>query len=601
MFVLIFGTDKNKINKFIQVWIICKEGRELGTSVYALRKNYEDLDYTLQELKDIKYALDQSAIVAITDHRGKIIFANDHFCKVSKYSREELLGQDHRILNSGYHPKTFFKEMWRTIGSGEIWHGDVCNRAKDGSLYWVQTTIVPFLDERGKPYQYISIRVDITEQRNINKIKHLAYHDELTGLPNRRMLNMVLPEKIAQAQQENKKLALVFMDIDRFKNINDSFGHSLGDLFLSEVAKRLSSLALGKNTVYRLSGDEFILLIYDVKEIEQIKSVVTSVIELFKSSFTIDGYEFYASVSLGISFCPDSGLDGETLIKHANRAMFEAKEIPGSTCVFYQATMETDYEQLLMLETKLRRAIDQDLLELYYQPKIDLKTGKMMGMEALIRWFDYELGYIPPNKFIPLAEDRGLINIIGEWTLRTAAKQIKEWESKFDVPLRVAVNISPTHFKEALFVEKIKRIIDETGVNPEYLEIEITENSMMEYTSESIAKLERLQALGITIAIDDFGTGYSSLSYLKKFPINALKIDQSFVRDLLSEGQGTAFIAAIIQLAHALNLHVVAEGVEEKEQLQVLKEHSCDIIQGYYYSKPLPAEEFIHKTKQFIG
>lgn len=574
----------------------------MGTSSSIIRESYQDLDYTLQELKDIKYALDQSAIVGITDHRGKIIFANDHFCKVSKYSQEELIGEDHRILNSGYHPKTFFKDMWATIGRGDIWRGEVCNRAKDGSLYWVQTTIVPFLDERGKPYQYISIRVDITEQRNIKKIKHMAYHDELTGLPNRRMLNMVLSEEIEKASIEKTKFALIFMDIDRFKNINDSFGHSLGDLFLSEVAQRLLSLPIGVNSVFRLSGDEFILLIYDVKEIEQIKQVITSIIHLFKSSFSIDGYEFFVNVSLGISLFPDSGLDGEALIKHANRAMFEAKEIPGSTCVFYQASMETDYEQLLMLETKLRQAITQDQLQLYYQPKINVQTGKMMGMEALIRWFDYELGFIPPNKFIPLAEDRGLINTIGEWTFREAARQTKAWENEFKTPLRVAVNISPTHFKEASFVEKVKKIIQETGVDPQYLEIEITENSMMEYTSELIAKLSELKELGITIAIDDFGTGYSSLSYLKKFPIDALKIDQSFVRGLLAEaeGEGEAFISAIIQLAHALNLHVVAEGVEEETQLHVLKEHGCDYIQGYYYSRPLSAEKFVSETKRFV-
>lgn len=565
------------------------------------KKNCQmEFEYTYQQLKDIKYALDQSAIVAVTDNKGKIISVNDHLCKISKYSREELIGQDHRILNSGYHSSAFFKDMWTTIARGDTWYGEICNRAKDGNLYWVQTTIVPFLDEKGKPYQYIAIRVDITEQKNVNAIKHMAYHDELTGLPNRRMLNMVLTEEIERMKQQQKKLAIIFLDIDRFKNINDSFGHSVGDLFLTEVAERLLSLPLGEKSVFRLSGDEFILIIRDKEQIEAIDETAASVVHLFLERFTVDGYEFFTSVSLGMSLFPEHGLDGETMIKNANRAMFRAKSVPGNRYNLYEPMMDIDLHELHLLETKLRKAIDQDELQLYYQPKIDVQSGKMIGMEALIRWFDEEYGYIPPNKFIPLAEERGLINVIGEWTLITAAKQVKVWEQDLNTPFRVAVNISPTHFKETSFVDKVKQIIDDTGVNPKYLEIEITENSMMEYTGELIETLSQLKALGITIAIDDFGTGYSSLSYLKQFPIDTLKIDQSFVRGLLSEGQGEAFIAAIIQLAHALNLNVVAEGVEEKEQLHVLKKYRCDIIQGYYYSKPLPVKEFTMEMKRFL-
>lgn len=561
--------------------------------------DYESAEYSLEELKKLKYALDQSAIVGITDNGGRIIYANEHFLRVTKYTKDELIGQDHRILNSGYHPKSFFKDMWSTIGKGDIWRGEICNRAKDGSLYWVQTTIVPFMNEKGKPYQYISIRVDITEQKNIKRIRHMAYHDELTGLPNRRMLNTVLPEKLQQATEHEEKIALIFMDIDRFKNINDSFGHSLGDLFLVEVAERLRNLKLGDNQIFRLSGDEFIILIYNIDNIDNIQTVVKAMINLFKDSFTIEGYEFFANISVGVSLFPEHGLDGEALVRHANRAMFSAKEIPGSTCVFYQSSMETDYEEIIRLDTKLRQAIENDELKMYYQPKIDPFTRKMTSMESLIRWFDDELGFIPPNKFIPLAEDRGIINKVGEWTIKAVAEQIKAWQPILDDDFRIAVNISPTHFKEASFVKNINKIISNVGIDFKHLEIEITENSMMDYTEELIEKLSQLKELGITIAIDDFGTGFSSLNYLREFPIDALKIDKSFVDDLLTDEKSVAFIAAIIKLAHALDLHVVAEGVEEADQLAILKEHECDLIQGYYYSRPIPPEQITDVLAKF--
>lgn len=550
-----------------------------------------ELEYTYQQLQDIKFAVDQSAIVAITDRQGKIISVNDHLCKISKYSREELIGQDHRMLNSGLHSKAFFKEMWRTIGKGQIWYGEICNRAKDGTLYWLQTTIVPFLNEKGKPYQYISIRVDITEQKKMDMIKHMAYHDELTGLPNRRMLNQVLADEVEQTKQTQQKFAMLFLDIDRFKNINDSFGHSVGDLFLVEVAQKLRTLSLGDKSIFRLSGDEFIIMIRSEQQIKEIDNVVASIIQLFRDRFTVDGYEFFANVSLGISLFPDHGLDGEMLIKNANRAMFRAKAVPGNQYHCYEPMLDNTFQELLLLETKLRKALDEDKLQLYYQPQVAISTGEIVGMEALVRWYDSELGYIPPNKFIPLAEERGLINIIGEWTIMTAAKQAKLWEQQLGFPFRIAINISPTHFKEASFVKKIRQIIKETSVNPKNLEIEITEISMMEYTEELMKTLTQLKDLGITIAIDDFGTGYSSLNYLKQFPIDTLKIDRSFVRGLMSGEKDEAVIAAIIQLGHALNLYVVAEGVEKEEQLLILKKHHCDIIQGYYYCKPQPVEK----------
>lgn len=555
------------------------------------RTGYFDVDYTIEELKDIKYALDQSAIVAITNQQGVINFVNDQFCELSQYSREELMGQNHRLLNSGFHPESFFQEMWKTIGSGEVWRGDICNRAKDYSIYWVQTTIVPFLNEQGKPYQYIAIRVDITAQKSIEKIQQLAYQDDLTGLPNRRKLMEFLNEKIRKTETIPFKFGVLFIDIDGFKKINDSFGHSIGDLFLIEIGKRLQRLAPNKNNVFRLSGDEFILS-FTYGEEEVVYKLAGSIVAEFSNGFMIEGHEFYANVSIGIGLYSKETNTAEELLKQAGMAMLATKKVAGSNFLVYEPYMNHNHEETLLIENKLRKAIREDKLELYYQPKIAADNGELVGMEALIRWYDPELGFIPPNKFIPIAEECGLISTIGEWTLVTACKQIAEWNYKTNKSLRVAVNISATHFMQSSFVRKVLDIVESTEVNPSYLEIEITEDSMMHYTEESMAILRELKAAGITIAMDDFGTGYSSFSYLKQFPINAIKIDQAFIRDLGTEENSEEIVAVMIQLGHALGLEVVAEGVEKLAELNMLRKLNCDVIQGYYYSKPLPVKDF---------
>jgi len=571
----------------------------MRADIWENRTGYFDVDYSLNELKDIKYAIDQAVIVAITDQKGTITFVNDQFCDISKYSRKELLGENHRVLSSGFHPKKFFCDMWETIGNGEVWKGEVCNRAKDNSIYWVQTTIVPFLNEQGKPYQYIAIRSDITTQKSIEKIQYMAYHDDVTSLPNRRKLNEVITESIKIATQDQSEICVLFIGIDDMKNINESFGHAIGDLLLSKIAERFSELFPQKETVFHLNGDEFIILLDCVGENQKTK-IVKAIIESFDNYFLIEGRELYANASLGISVYPEHGETGAELIKKANRAMLVSKASAGSNYVKYLPCMEKDYEELLLIENKLRKAIIQNDLELYYQPKIHTKTGKMMGMEALIRWFDPDLGHIPPNKFIRIAEKRGLIDVIGEWTLVIACRQIKKWNKKFGTSVRVAVNISANQFMQPTFVQKVKEIVLETGVDTNHLELEITEDSMIDYTKESIETLLQLRSLGITIAMDDFGTGYSSFSYLRQFPIDAIKIDQAFIRNLTTEDESSAIVEVMIQLGHALGLLVVAEGVEEEAELQVLKQLNCDIIQGYYYSKPIPAEAFEQQMETFV-
>lgn len=554
-------------------------------------KSTDPTTYSFRELLDLKEAVDESVIVAITNKKGIITYANKRFCEISQYSEDELIGQDHKILNSGIHPKKFFKDMWKTIGSGLTWYGEVCNKAKDGSLYWVQTTIVPFLDKNNKPYQYIAIRTDITAQKDIEKATYIAYHDDLTGLPNRRHLNKSLQEEIEFATVNKKSFALFIINVNRFKNINEELGHFVGDLFLVELANRFMDIDT-MGGFYRQNSDEFVFILKDTRLVSY---MAKKVIALFDESFKIQGYEFFASVSIGISQFPQDGETIEDLMKRADAAVFNAKSQRTSTYLVYEPNMKYGNDKWLVLETRLHRALNNHSLYIHYQPKFELQSGKMVGVEALLRWTDEELGPIPPSRFIPLAEQCGLINDIGVWVLKQASLQMKKWNEKYGTDFHVAVNISPIHLSSIGFTHMLEEVINETGIKPDHLEIEITEMSLMDYTDDLLTTITRIRELGVRISIDDFGTGYSSLSYLKKFPVNTLKIDRSFVNDIITEQSGIAMVAAIISLAHALNLMVVAEGVEEEAELHVLRECGCNFVQGYYFSKPLDDVAFEQK------
>lgn len=554
----------------------------------------ESMDFTYEQLVDLKAALDKTSIVAVTDRTGKILKVNDQFCEISKYSKEELIGQDHRILNSGFHPKSFFKEMWRTIGSGETWQGEVCNRAKDGSLYWVKTTIVPFLDDTHKPQQYISIRTDITAQKNIKKIAHIAYHDDLTGLPNRRSLTRRIESEIENCRRSQKEFALFFFDVNRFKNINDSLGHKIGDLFLKELANRLKQIDIQTNSFYRLNGDEFVYVLEDVKLIYE---MADKILEVFKESFIFEKYEFYASVSLGVSIYPEHGESITKLLKTADIAMYVAKAKKGNSFSIYKKKMRGTNDRFLLLETKLHKALRENTLDLHFQPKYKLQTGELAGVEAFIRWTDEELGQMKPEQFIPFASQCGLIQDIDQWVIINAAKKMVALQAIVPADFKMAVNVSVDSIKEADFIASLTAILTSTKLNPKQLEIEISELSMLDTDSQLIEKLHQIHALDITISIDDFGMGYSSLNYLREIPISSLKIDNAFTQHLNLVPANAKMIAAIVSLANALNLQVVAEKVENGEDLAILKELKCAYVQGVYLNEPLTFEALVSYLK----
>lgn len=424
------------------------------------------------------------------------------------------------------------------------------------------------------------------------KIEYQEYHDPLTGLPNRVLLHDRLKVALTQAEYKHQMVAVLLIDLDRFKNINETLGHRMGDLLLQSVAMRVTRCAREGDTVSRLGGDEFIMILSDIAQVQEVITVANKIVDVLSNEpFDLDGHELYITPSIGISVYPNDGDDSETLVKNADMAMYRAKEHGRNNYQLHTPAMNAAATERLALENNLRRALDKDEFLVYYQPKIDLKSGRMTGMEALIRWNHSEWGLVPPFKFIPVAEETGLIVPIGDWVLRAACEQNKRWQEQGFPPMRVAVNLSGHQFDTAL-VGKVKRVLMETGLEPEWLELEITESMLMKNTDLVVEIIQDLKDMGIHISIDDFGTGYSSLSYLERFPIDSLKIDQSFVRFIENPETDGVLARAIISLAHSLKLNVIAEGVETESQLEFLRTEKCDACQGFFFSKPVPAEEF---------
>ncbi|MDH5301306.1 MAG: EAL domain-containing protein [Gammaproteobacteria bacterium] len=467
-------------------------------------------------------------------------------------------------------------------------------RHKEGGYIWLETYSKCITEyENGQSVQQIvAVSRDVTERKETEeRLTYLANYDSLTGLPNRALFRDRLRRAMLRAQRNNRRLALFFLDLDRFKNINDSLGHHAGDQLLRGVASRLEQFARRNDTIARLGGDEFTIILEDINNSDDAAIVAQKILEVMAPSYILDGHEVVASPSIGITLYPDDATDMQSLLKNADTAMYRSKEKGRNRYQFYTADMNAKAYEHLILENALRHALDREEFRLYFQPQIDLHTHGVIGIEALVRWEHPEKGLILPEQFVPFAEETGLIHPIGQWVLHAACKELVRWQKAGIPPLRMALNLSMRQFRQTKFVDMVREAIQEYQINPSLLELEITESFLAHNVEQTAETLHQLRDLGVHISVDDFGTGYSSLSYLKKFPLNTLKIDKSFVKDISTDPDGATIAEAIIALGQSLRLHVIAEGVETQEQVFFLRSRGCDRVQGFLFSRPLSSTE----------
>jgi diguanylate cyclase (GGDEF)-like protein len=482
--------------------------------------------------------------------------------------------------------------MWEQLSRGEEWRGELINRRKDGSEYIEWALISPVRQADGRITNYLAVKENITDKKFAEeRIKQLAYFDQLTGLPNRSLLNERFKYAMSLAERSGEQLAVMFLDLDHFKDINDTLGHSIGDAVLIEVAERLKAAIREVDTVSRLGGDEFIL-VFPGTNSDGAAIVASKLIDAVSMTFNIDEHELVGTPSIGIAIYPNDGDNFEDLLKNADTAMYRVKQESRNNFRFFTAEMQSHSERNLQLVNAMRHALERNEFHLLYQPQITLSDGHIIGAEALLRWQHPELGLISPAEFIPIAEDSGQIIHIGEWVLREAVSQMKAWMDSGLPPMVVAVNISAIQFRQPHLPELVTSILQEAQLPAKHLELELTEAVAMDDPHVAVSIMDELFARGIRMSIDDFGTGYSSLSYLKRFKVYKLKIDQSFVRDISDDPEDKAIVTAIINLASSLDMHTIAEGVETASQLAFLRLQGCDEVQGYYFSKPLPPDQF---------
>ncbi len=557
--------------------------------------------WDITERRRIEDRLRQSAAVfestaegvIITDGEGRITAVNKAFTHITGYSEGEALGRNPAFLQSGRHDPEFYEAMWDALRERGQWQGEVWNRRKDGDIYPQWMTISTVRNDAGDVVFYVGVFSDITAiKRSQERLNYIAHHDPLTELPNRLLFTDRLEHAIHRARRDGSQLAVLFMDLDRFKNINDSLGHPIGDQLLQAVAQRLRENVREEDTLARLGGDEFTLLMEGIASPKDAAVLARKLLRAFEAPFEVRGHRLHLGVSIGLSTFPGDGEDAPAVVKNADAAMYRAKESGRNTYQFYTSELTAHAVERLQMETALRHALGNGEFTLCYQPQIQLPSRELVGAEALIRWRHPESGSVPPLQFIPVAEESGLIIPIGAWVLREACRQARAWLDA-GLPLRrMAVNLSGVQVERGDIVKCVEEALGEVGLEPGYLELEITESTLMGQPERAVELLTALRRLGVELAVDDFGTGYSSLQYLKRFPIHRLKIDQSFIRDMPEDANDAAITQAVIALAKSLQLQVIAEGVETETQEAYLIAHGCDEAQGYFYGRPVPAEAF---------
>ncbi len=555
------------------------------------------LDITERKLAEARMnklsrAIEQTAdSVVVTDCNGIVEYVNKAFEQDTGYSAIEVIGQKSSMTRSGKHSDEFYADLWNTILAGKVYRNVLINRCKDGTLYHEEKTITPLMDDTGKISHFISTGRDITERLQVQeRLKFMAHHDSLTGLPNRVLFTDRLEHALDKMSRQDSFIAVMFLDMDRFKIINDTLGHDTGDEALRIIASRISKCVRNEDTVARLGGDEFAILLEGVSRARDAAPIAHKILNSLSGSLTIEGHELFITTSIGISLYPTDGNDSRTLLKHADIAMYRAKEEGRNSYQFYSSDMSAMTFERLNLETSLRHALQRQEFVLHYQPQVDTDSDKLIGIEALLRWQHPDLGIVYPGDFIPLLEDTGMIVDVGEWVMREACRQCRQWNDNGH-NVRVSVNISSRQFGVRGFTDSIRAILCETGLPPTMLDLEITETVVIEHCRHTMDVFRELQGMGVSLTLDDFGTGYSSLSYLKRIPIKALKIDGSFVRDVANDEDDAGMVRAIIAMARSLHLEVIAEGVETRAQSEFLRSESCNVCQGHYFSRPVTAEE----------
>jgi len=536
--------------------------------------------------------------ILITDTEQKIISINRAATTITGFTEDEMIGKAVQMLSYDHHDQAFFHTMQQTIVKKGSWQGDIWNQRKDGEIYPQWQNISEVRDEQDQLVNYISVFSDISALKQSQKqLEHLAHHDPLTGLPNRLLMDQHLSQGVERAHRQNQLMAVLFLDLDHFKNINDSLGHSVGDILLQQASKRLKRIIRAEDLVARLGGDEFAIVLESPANEQGIGSVAQKCIDAFIKPFRTNDHDVYVSTSIGISVFPTDGASPDELIKYADTAMYHAKEHGRNAFQFYNKQMTELAVKRLTLESKLRSAIKNENFVLHYQPQLSLNNGQIIGVEALVRWQSPTGELIMPDTFIPVAEDSGLIKFIDAWVIQKACLEAAKWQSK-GIFVFIAINISGFSIEHNLLIDMVKKGLEISQINPECLELEITEGYLMQHKKQAAKIINELQSLGVRFSIDDFGTGYSSLSYMKSLPINKLKIDRSFIQDIQHNENDKAIATSVIALGHSMQMQVIAEGVETQEQIDILSSLECDFVQGYFYSKPVTGDKLMELLKQ---